>query len=280
VIAQILAAIETAAIAAKIDELHEIGRPPPVLDRTQRLSETSTASVVRSCQWAARCVGVRCPDLYPMDDFPGLGALVAFVPSTAVGPHARSGLTAKELAFIAGRHLTLYRAEYRLLLYYPTREEMTLLLQASARLAKAGSTRTEPGAVAGLRKRLALYLREGDRRHLHDSVRSLEDRGGQVRVGAWMRSAELTAARAGLLLCGDLSTATSRIRLEPAAVADISPEERRVDLVAFCASPAHAELRRRFAVQAPAVQAPAARVAPEGATYDEPTTGLRRRSSA
>ena len=47
-------------------------------------------------------------------------------PSTALGSGVLSGPSAKDLAFLAGRHLTYYRPEYHVLLYYPTREGNTL----------------------------------------------------------------------------------------------------------------------------------------------------------
>jgi hypothetical protein len=59
------------------------------------------------------------------------------------------------------------------------------------------------------------------------------------------------AARAGLLLCGDLATATAVVTTETRGIAGLTLEAKRRDLVAFCASDEHAELRARFAVTAP-----------------------------
>jgi hypothetical protein len=74
-----------------------------------------------------------------------------------------------------------------------------------------------------------------------------------------MSSVELTAARAGLLLCGDLATALALGRAAARDVAGIPSELRRGDLVAFCASRAHVATRQRFVVTAPeSIQPPAA----------------------
>jgi hypothetical protein len=54
---------------------------------------------------------------------------------------------------------------------------------------------------------------------------------------------ELTAQRAGLFLCGDLVTATARLRAETRSIADLSLDERRADLLAFSASPRLARAR-------------------------------------
>jgi hypothetical protein len=62
----------------------------------------------------------------------------------------------------------------------------------------------------------------------------------------WVRSAELTSARAGLLLCGELKTAIAGAQLRSSASGRPSAERVTSDLVAFCASRAHAALRAQF----------------------------------
>jgi hypothetical protein len=59
------------------------------------------------------------------------------------------------------------------------------------------------------------------------------------------------AARTGLLLCGDLATATAIVTTESRAIYGLTLDAKRRDLVSFCASDEHAELRMRFAVMAP-----------------------------
>jgi hypothetical protein len=67
-----------------------------------------------------------------------------------------------------------------------------------------------------------------------------------VNLQAWIRSVELTAARVGLLLSGDLRAATSRIRNESRSIADLSVDARRLDLLGFCTTGGLATLRERF----------------------------------
>jgi hypothetical protein len=133
------------------------------------------------------------------------------------------------------------------LLYYPTREDLTLLLMAAVQLTMPESS-SLPAPVRALRARLARRTGEAERDALIRATRALDARGGQARIGAWMRSVEMTAARAGLLLCGDLGTAMPIVRAESRPIADLSDAERRGDLVLFCASRAHATLRARFVV--------------------------------
>lgn len=245
-VAGLFAAVERAAVAVRLDDLRAARRLPS-LDRNQRLSETSTASAVRSFQWAARVLGLRCPDLYAMDDAPGVAMICAAEPSTALGSSVLSGRSAKDLAFLAGRHLTYYRPEHHVLLYYPTRESLTELLLAAVQVALPDSapSSAHPG-VQLLGTRLAQRIGAAGRASLKQALRVLDDRGGQAKVGAWMRGVELTAARVGLFLCGDLATAGGFLRAQPSGIAELSYDERRGDLTAFCASRAHAATRARL----------------------------------
>jgi len=252
VLTALFAAAENAAIASRVDELREQRRLVP-LGPAERLSETSTASSVRSFQWAARVLSVTCPNLYLRDDVPeGIAAIPAREPSTGLGPSAVSGLSAKDLAFLAGRHLTYYRPGHQVLLYYPHRDDLTTLLLAAAQVAmpKAVAQSSDPAGRL-LRARLARNIEAGDRAALGVAVRALDARGGHAALGAWMSSVELTAGRAGLLLCGDLATATALLRAESRENGHVPSAFRRSDLLAFCASRAHASLRQRFAMTAP-----------------------------
>jgi hypothetical protein len=56
------------------------------------------------------------------------------------------------------------------------------------------------------------------------------------------------AARAGLLLCGDLGTAMAIVSTESREIAGLTLDAKRRDLVSFCASEEHGALRARFAL--------------------------------
>ena len=131
----------------------------------------------------------------------------AHEPSTAVGPSIVSGRSAKDLAFLAGRHLTYYRPENQVLVHFPTREELTRLLLAGVQLTKPGVPPAGEGgrAVAALAARLEEHIADEEFAALSRAVGELEARGGRFSLGAWTRNVELMAARAGLLLCVAIS---------------------------------------------------------------------------
>jgi tetratricopeptide (TPR) repeat protein len=253
VLSDLFGAVARSGVLARLEQL--VARSRLVaLDPTTLLDESSTASVVRSFQWAARVLGVPRPDLYVVDEVPGeIAAVRQHQPTTAVGPSIVRGRSAKDLAFLAGRHLTYYLTEHQVLVYFPTREELTRLLLASVQLTKPGLPATGEGgrAVAALTARLDRLISDDERAAVVHAVRRLEARGGRFSLGAWTRNAELMAARAGLLLCGDLATATAVVTTETRGIAGLTLEAKRRDLVAFCASEEHAALRARFAVTAP-----------------------------
>ena len=251
VLTALFAAVSRAGAKARVEQLAARGRLV-ALDPSTRLDDASTASVVRTFQWAARVLGARCPELYVVPEVPGeIAAVRAPEPSTAVGPSIVSGRSAKDLAFLAGRHLTYYRPEAQVLVYFPTRDELTRLLLAAVRLTKR-ELEEEPvddanRAVAALATRLDRHLSDDDRNDLRRAVWELEVRGGKFSLGAFTRNVELMAARAGLLLCGDLATATAIVSTESRAIAGLSLEAKRRDLVAFNVSEEHITLRERFA---------------------------------
>ncbi|MGO9837160.1 MAG: tetratricopeptide repeat protein [Polyangiaceae bacterium] len=250
VLASLFGAVARAAAAARIDELRRRRRLPK-LDLAEHLSETSTATIARTCQWAARFCSVDCPDLYASEQQAGgLVALQLDKPTTVLGPSVLRGLSVKDLAFLAGRHLTYYRPEYQILVHYPTREELTNLLLATVQVAMPDQT-VVAAPVRALHARIAKRLSREDRADIEEGVRRLDERGGRASVGAWIRSAELTAGRVGLLLSGDLGTAAALVRSEARSVGGITMETRRGDMLSFCASRAHLALRSRFAMTSP-----------------------------
>jgi hypothetical protein len=245
-LAALLGAVREAAIAVRVEHMQS-SRRIPRLDPAARLDAESTVSAVRTMHWAAKVLGVDCPDLYAGPEDTDQAAHVPGArPSISLAPGALSGTSSKQLAFIAGRALTWYRPEYHCMLYYPTLEDLRELLAAT--LAIGGVDSTEPSSPSAQELGRALARRLSAEQHaaISDAVRGLGERGGEVGLEHWIRSAELTAARAGLFLCGDLQVALTGLHSQPPAAGRPSAERVTSDLVAFCASRAHAALRAQF----------------------------------
>jgi tetratricopeptide (TPR) repeat protein len=260
VVADVLRAIVATAVSTRVEELRQ-ARQLLVLDPARRQSAASTVSVVRSFHWAAQVLGLDTPDLYVMGDVPGgIAAVQAAAPTTALGPDVLRGLTTKDLAFVAGRHLTYFRPEHYCLVHYPTLTDLSVLFLGAVTLVLADLSPPANLQEAVVRKRRALARSASDeeRRRLGAAVERLEARDGRVDLGAWIRNVELTAQRAGLLLCGDLAVSTARLRAEAdtRAIAELTFEEKRGDLLAFCASQKLSQARALLGVNAHASIAP------------------------
>ncbi len=254
VVETLFSAVARAAGAAHIDQRRE-RRKLVTLDPARRQSATSTASAVRSFHWAAHVLGVTCPALYVLDEVQGgIAAVPAEEASTALGPSVVRGLSTKDLAFLAGRHLAYYRSEHNVLVYFPTLKQLTILLLATVQLSLAGLPVPESIAaqVGALRERIERRLHGADHSNVASAVGRLDARGGRADLAAWIRSVELTATRAGLVLCGDLRTAMTRARADARGIAGVTIDDTRADLVSFCASRAHGDVRERFAFGADA----------------------------
>jgi hypothetical protein len=247
--ASLLTAVHDAAVAARIEQLRS-NRRLPSLEAAARLDPESTVSAVRTLHWAARVLGVGGVDLYAGKEDAGEAVMhvPSEPPSIALAPRVLSGMSAKQLAFLGGRVLAWYRPEVRCLLYYPALEDLRDLVRAA--LEAAGiegrfAAAPTPSATE-MRRALDRHLGAIERAAIGEAAARLDARGGEPPLEAWIRSAEITAARAGLLLCGDLKTAVAGARSQPPAPGRPSAERVASDLVAFCASQAHAALRAEF----------------------------------
>jgi len=249
IVCDVLLAVSETAIAIRLEEL-AAKKKLPTFDPAAKQDKASTASVVRTFVWAARALGITLPDLYLHDDVPnGIAAIPGTQPGIALGPEVRTGMTVQQLAFLAGRHLTYYRPEHYALVLFPTLAELSALVLASVRLVIPGiPVPPPPDGASRVVDALEGRLPEEKKELLEEAVARLDARGGKLDLLAWIRHVELTAARAGLMLAGDLRVPMRMLSDETRAIGDLSSETKRGDLLAFCASGGYGKLRERMGV--------------------------------
>ncbi|MDB4940963.1 MAG: domain protein putative component of TonB system [Labilithrix sp.] len=249
IVCDILRAVAEPAIALRLEEL-AARKKLPVLDPATRQDKGSTASVVRTFTWAARALGIALPDLYLRDDVTtGIAAIPSATPSTGLGLSVRSGMSVQQLAFLAGRHLTYYRPEHYALVFFPSGADVSSLVLNAVRLVIPGISVPPQGegeskVASGLGQRLSAAQREA----LEAAVARLDARGGRLDLMAWIRHVELTAARAGLLLAGDLRVPLRMLADEVRPIGELTNETKRGDLIAFAASEGYGKLRERMGI--------------------------------
>jgi golgin subfamily B member 1 len=267
-VAEILRASAPAAIAARVEALS--GGPAGVqqgkaaLDPARRQDPTSTASVVRTFAWASQVLGVPLPELFVLDDVPGgLAAAQVAVPSTAVGPEVVSGPSLQDLAFLSARHLTYYRPEHYALVFFPTLVEITTLFLAAVTtvLSDLPVPSSIEEAVTRIRRDIEERSDDEAKAALDDGVRRFEREGGRVDLGGFLRSVELSACRAGLVVCADLAVAARILREEERAIGGLTSRDRVADLLVYCAEDKLPVLREWLGVAARPSMIPPAFVA-------------------
>ena len=191
------------------------------------LADGATPPFLQALRWAAGALDVPLPDVFTRDD---QLAPVRFVngrdahglrPALVVGlPLLGDRRRAAELVAPLALELALLRPERRLRLLVPDASVLALLLRATVSVACDEPPAPELAVTAaGLRRWLAPPALE----QIGVVGRRLRDGGRDLgRVAAeWMRAADLTAARAALVVTGDLPRTLAAIEacaLDPATV--------------------------------------------------------------
>lgn len=245
-VARILRAIGPAAVRARVNELTDQKRLVS-LDLTKRQEPTSTITAVRAFAWASNVLGIALPEMYIMDNVPGgVAAVQAWSPTTAIGPEVLSNVGLTEVVYVAARHLAYYRPEHYPLVFFPTLAELTQLFLAALKLGMPEVPMPPNEGVAKLRRQLAQSLEAAEKGELESAAKAIEDKGGKVDLAAYIRGVELTAHRAAFVLSADAHVATRRIASEQRAIAEVTADDRRHDLLAYLASHGLAEARQKL----------------------------------
>ncbi len=245
-IARILRAIGPAAVRARVNELTDQKRLVS-LDLSKRQESTSTITAVRAFAWASNVLGIALPEMYIMDNVPGgVAAVQAWSPTTAIGPEVLNNVGVTEVIYIASRHLAYYRPEHYPLVFFPSLGEFTQLFLAALKLGMPEIPIAANEGVAKLRAQLARLLEDAEKVELVKAARAIEAKGGKVDLNAYIRGVELTAHRAAFVLAADVHVAMRRIGTEQRAIADVTADDRRHDLLAYLASDGLANVRARL----------------------------------
>ena len=257
----IMAAIAPAVLLGQLTAIRA-SIQPELLDPDQRVDpDGSTVQAVRCLAWAAAFLGLKVPPLFVCPDYPGIADIVLNpTPSTRLGNQALVGRSSKELAFIAGRHLTWYRKEH--LLGRPTRSVRRLedMFLAALMIGNPGLPMTDEikQRVEPIAKTIRPLLDQEGVERLERCFTSFVELGGRTNLSRWYSSVERTAACTGLLLANDLQAAQTILELErdladtPAVGPHAHPantvEEQVDELIVFFTAGRCSLLRKRIGI--------------------------------
>jgi hypothetical protein len=168
------------------------------------------------------------------------------------------GLDLPELVFLWGRHLVAYRPEFEMARLFETPADLTALVDAALAIVEG------PKAIKALddnTRRLARLLDKStepdEMTALTQAAAGIRSDGIDQRARLWLASAERTAARAGLVCCGDVRVAVSTIRKFPLKGA-LALDALVRDLCGFAVSAEIASARAELGVEVPFERALAA----------------------
>ncbi len=235
-----------------------IARPARMLKRranseraTREHRDTTTLLAAKAYFGASTVLGVDA-HLFVQRDLPGAVVALPGEPvASLMGASLLAGWSAPELMFVLGKHLATLVSEHAVRAHFPSVTELEVLLAAATKVV-VPTARTRAGVRAGEVARVAALLARElspeERVRLGHVVATLTELERPTDVVRFMQCSELTAVRAGLLLCGDLSVAAKILRQEPVVPFDLSANEKVRELIRFAVSDGYADLRRALGI--------------------------------
>jgi golgin subfamily B member 1 len=250
-VGKIFEMIASAALRAKLQMLKQENKVPVLDPRFRQDPATSTVTFARTFGWAAQVLGISCPLLYVRSDIQG--ALVAVPneqPASMAGQTVLTGFSPQDLTFIVGKHLAMYRGEHYIKTLFPTVTELTVLLFAGIKIA-APDAPVPPDIekqILGTAQTLRGFMQPMQLEGLRIVVKKFLAEGAKANIKRWMQCVEITSARTGLLLCGDLEIAKKIIAAEQQQPGDLSAQEKLKELLSFSVSEQYFALRQALGI--------------------------------
>jgi hypothetical protein len=243
---QIFSLIAPAVLVGRVTSLRRDGKLYQPAAAAKQDAAKATITAVRAVPWAAAILGLACPNLF-LDKGRDVGFehIPGVPPCTVIGKRVLSGRTQLEQAFLVGRHLTWYRQEMYLRTLFGSVPDLEDLFLAALTIGNPGLPIAEDmkRRVAPIAQAIQPMLEPQQLDALRGCFLRFVEEGGRTNLQRWSAATEKTAARAGLLLCGDLGTALGILETEEGAQGELAK-----DLLWFSASERYGKLRRQLGV--------------------------------
>ena len=242
---EIFSVVASAVLFARVSSMRKQKILPKLDPSKKHDPNTSTVSAVRALGWSAAALGMTTPPIYVAPESPGgLEIIPGVPPAIRVGGAILSGSSALELAFHCARHLVWFREEYFICSLVPAVAQLEDIFLAALLIGAPDiPLRPEVKARIALNRDAILPVLDAKQiDRLQGLVAQFIARGGRTSLRRWAQSAEFTACRAGMLLCGDLDVAAKILSKEP------NGDQRIADVEKFWASDVASELRRALGV--------------------------------
>ena len=228
------------------------------LSRRDRVEPSSSEFYAKALRYGIEMMDSLMPEVYPRPQLAELHEQPFRVSVAVDGERGSSGSSPpvvclelgapllnprrpeREVLYEIGRVAGLLRPERAIRAVYATAAPLALLIEAAVRLGDKDGARLNDSApgklgetIAGLRRALPPAALE----QVQQIGRALGREGsgltGEAAATAWLGYSDLTAVRAGLVLCGDLETAALLLATDPPGVTPLTPKQRLIDLIHF-----------------------------------------------
>jgi tetratricopeptide (TPR) repeat protein len=250
-ISRIFESIAPAALKAKIAQLQAQGKQPVLDKRFKQDPATSTVTFAKTFGWAAQVLGVQSPELYVRNDVPGaIVAVPAMPPASVAGQTVLTGFQPQELTFMCGKHLALYRGEHYIRTLFPSQAELTIMLFAGVMLAAPNTPMPQDMAaqIRATAQELARHMDPMQLEGLRGNVKRFIEDGAKANIKRWNQAVEITACRAGVIVCGDLDIAKKIIGAEAQPPGDLSAADKMKELLLYFVSEQYMAVRKALGI--------------------------------
>ncbi|MGH7296353.1 MAG: hypothetical protein ACRELB_15545 [Polyangiaceae bacterium] len=173
--------------------------------------------------------------------------VVAATPTPAlfVSLPAAEAVPRELLVFLVARRLAELRPELVAHALFPTLGELKTLLKTALRVAVTTHRTPAQGADdAAIAQALAPHEMEA----LREAVSAIVGTESRADIRRWHQQADLTIARAALLLTGDFELAWRGMQCDTRSPSDLTPGEWRAEMLRFAVGDEHADLREAIGV--------------------------------
>lgn len=248
VLSGIMLLIEPAVLATRADTLERLGYDVNYAIDLARHPYAMSQMIY----YGAGVMAIELPPTFQnINDEGGISFLHAQVPSIVLGRAAfEVEVPQQAAAFIVGRHLTYYRPGFYIRHLVPTGTGLKAWVFAAIKM-NAPQFPISPdleGPVAENLKALHEHLNGPTKERLASLVSKLLTGAGSLDLKKWVAAVDLTADRAGFLLCHDLETATEMIKASDESSSSVPHKERLKQLVLFSISEQYFNLRRHLQI--------------------------------
>ncbi len=214
------------------------------LKKKDRLDLGEHVSFATTMTYILKTMGLPEPEIFMKQGFgPGIEVLSMQPASIKIGADAFENYPKRELMFLATRAAVLARPDFLMTQMLPENTVRDLLDASALIFDNRFKTTRNPKELKDLQKRLEKGTPKKVREPLAQFVSEYARLAGELDIAQWKEALMLSANRAALLMCNDISMAVETLRKHPGGLSEEQVEQCVTDLIQFSISDQYFHLR-------------------------------------